>query len=95
MTIKVGDMCSPSADIIQYRYMKITMDPDDNNHVWTADFSLPRVSSNDTFMCIGFIRARSGLTTSDYDHNVDIAIVLHVQHKIITFLPAEECEVIL
>lgn len=87
---RVGDIVKPAKDTIGVVGLE---DPGDGN--WITSKRGYRMK-NEPMMCIGFIRAaHRGLTTSDYDHNVDIAIVLHVQHKIITFLPAEECEVIL
>jgi len=96
MTIKVGDLCTPSGDVIQFRYMNIT--PRENGtNVWTVNMNLPRVNPNVTFLCIGFLQAAARFQQS---RRIDvstmemstIAILLHAQLKTVTFLLAEEIE---
>lgn len=89
MSIKVGDLCSPSGDVIQFRYMNIT--PRENGtNVWTVNMNLPRVNPNVTFLCIGFLQARR-IDVSTMEMST-IAILLHAQLKTVTFLLAEEIE---
>ena len=89
MSIKVGDLCTPSEDIIRFRYMNIT--PCENGtNVWTANMNLPRVNPNVTFLCIGFLQAqRIDVATMEMS---TVAILLHAQLKTVTFLLAEEIE---
>lgn len=89
MTIKVGDLCTPSGDVIQFRYMNIT--PRENGtNTWSVNMNLPRVNPNVTFLCIGFLQARrTAITSGDMS---TVAILLHAQLKTVTFLLAEEIE---
>lgn len=89
MSIKVGDLCTPSGDVIHFRYMNIT--PCENGtNVWTVNMNLPRINPNVTFLCIGFLQARRiDVPTMEMS---TIAILLHAQLKTVTFLLAEEIE---